>query len=396
MSSLSQLTEKAIPITKKAILQVADTGPLESLVVMLNSVGYSCFLPEERLRARLRAIGCDTVLDIKGLIDNWGYEKPFPLPEASVDDMKLCDLYVDVKGHRNGPLIWKEWPNLEHKTLWYRINGSKPEHVIRADGFDCGDEVNPPCPVITPNQWYKYAPSTNNEGKLEYSAHSNTHKIDTGHWGGRSYAFWPPFVQFMEYSSHRVDPSARYTTANRDNGSKYSKYEHPICLIHNLAGWGYGALVEPFHALGIKMHGTRSPDGLLQHKEIPVRLSKALAMVHLKSNDAPGYALYEALAAACPIICTRRLIWRCKMQDLLIPDETCLVFDRETHDTLSQQDVLDCTKEVSEHLQKLSDPSFNRIIGEAGRARLKEVMWNQCNTQDVDSLRQFMIRNFGA
>lgn len=31
---------------KTAILQVADTGPLESLVVMLRSVGYECFLPD--------------------------------------------------------------------------------------------------------------------------------------------------------------------------------------------------------------------------------------------------------------------------------------------------------------------------------------------------------------
>lgn len=144
--------------------------------------------------------------------------------------------------------------------------------------------------------------------------------------------------------------------------------------------------------IGVKCYGVRSPDGLIPHSEIPGRLSQTLAMVHLKSNDAPGYALYEALSAACPIVLTRRLIWRCQMQDLFIPGETCYVFDRETHDALSSEDVKECTIDVVEALERLSDPKENQRIGTNGLFRLKELMWDA--DRDGDSFKEFMERMF--
>jgi hypothetical protein len=119
-------------------------------------------------------------------------------------------------------------------------------------------------------------------------------------------------------------------------------------------------------------------------------------MVHLKSNDAPGYALYEALASGCPVVVPRRLIWRCRMGDLFVPGETCLVFDRETHADLSPQEVEECEAEVLGHLGALRDPAFNRKIGEAGRGRLKSLMWSANRPEDVSSLRGFMSRHFGG
>lgn len=355
---------------KKAILQVADTGPLESLVVMLRSVGYECFIPDKGLRDEARRIGCDTIVEIENLVKHWGYEHPFPLPLASIADVDRCDLYIDVKAQRSYSKIVSRWPSLYQKVLWYRINGSKPEHVIKINGFDCGDEVNPPCPILTPNQWYK--PSDGFAGLVECLA-------DTEEKFSSSYACWPPFVRVDEYPPRSILPNA-----------------YPICLIHNLKGWGYGALVDPLGKLGVKFYGVDSPDGLINHSEVKNRLQSCLAYAHLKSNDAPGYALYEALSASCPIICTRRLIWRCKMQDLLIPGKTCLVFDRETHDALDPADVISCTNEVRWHLEKLQDPAFNREIGEAGRKRLLEVMWNDKRESDVSSLRMFMERNFSV
>ena len=112
-------------------------------------------------------------------------------------------------------------------------------------------------------------------------------------------------------------------------------------------------------------------------------------MVHLKSSDAPGYALYEALAAACPLIVSRRLIWRNRMQDLFTPGKTCLVFDRETHEGLSPKDVEECTNEIREGLVSLSNHEYNRLIGEAGRKRLREVMWNENRKEDRDQLIKF-------
>ena len=337
---------------KTAICQVADTGPLESLVVMLRSVGYECFLPNDVIKSELRGLNCDCVLDVEGLVENWGYSRPMDIPLANTAMMQTADLYVDVKAHRNGPKIWTRWPNLEKKTLWYRINGGEPEHVIRG-GEDFGDEKNPPCPILTPNLWYEDNP--------------------------RAFADWPPFYRFDDY----------YTK----NGRSHT-YDRPICLIHNLQGWGYSKLTERIRALGVRCHGRGSPDDLIPHSQVSRELYSALAMVHLKSSDAPGYAIYEGLAAGCPLVVSKRLIWRNRMQELLIPEETCLTFDRETHEGLTDQDVDECELAIGTALGRLRDPVLNARIGMAGRAKLQELMWSDKREADVIVLDLFMERMF--
>lgn len=358
-----------------AIIQCFDTGPLESLVLMLRSVGWRAALPNAKLCDEVKKLGCDTVYSVDQLVKDYGYERPEPLPEVGVSDMSRRDIvWIDVKGHRNGPKLWKRWPHLENRTLWYRINGGKPEHVIRADGMDCGDEVNPPCPVLTPNRWY--AVPVRQLGNPAGTVYEPTP------WADKSYTFWPPFARWQEHQVPRIDAREK------------QMYDPPLCLIHNVEGWGYGALLNEMSKLGVQVYGRGSPDGLLPHREAVVRLSSALAMVHLKSSDAPGYALYEAMASACPVVCTRRLIWRCRMQDLLVPGETCLVFDRETHDALSPSDVAECSREVAGHLRSLHDREFNRRIGEAGRRRLSEIVWKpDC---DAASLDKFLAKHFGS
>lgn len=350
-----------------AILQVADVGPLDSLVVMLNSVGVFCALPNYQLQGELRRLGCSDVLSVDDLVRSGSYDPPRDtLPLAGLIDMKRRDvMFVDIKAQKNYDKVTKRWPHLANRQLWYRINGGKPEHVINADG-DHGDEVNPPCPVLTPNQWYGL-------GRLDI-----TNPIGYNDFT-RMYCCWPPFASIDDY--HRID---RWT----------KDWERPICLVHNLAGWGYGPLADKFREMGVALHGERSPDGLLHHREVPMRLSKCLAYVHLKSNDAPGYALYEALAAGCPVICTRKLIWKCRMQELLVPNVTCLVFDKETHEPFTAEDLVQCGSEVRQHLADLHDPSYNVQIGAAGRKQLEKVMWNEAN--DKESLREFLARHYGA
>lgn len=360
---------------KIAVVNCADTHPAESLRAMLETAGYHCYFPDDLLQRELVNLGCDTVLDPKYLVRSWGYLAVNGFGIATRDDMETCDLYVDVKAHRNGPLIWKKWPRLKGKTLWYRINGGKPEHVIRADGFDCGDEVNPPCPVLTPNQWYRQSDCP----------------PDINWCRNSSYVMWPPFVRIGDYDVPRRDKATMTVKMSEKEAARFTP---AMCLIHNVNGWGYRDLVEPVREIGVNVHGVGSPDGLINNREVPIRLTSALAYVHLKSNDAPGYALYEALASGCPVVCSRRLIWRCRMEALLQEGVTCLCFDRETHDALTPSEVISCRDEIKKHLTKLADPGYNDLIGEAGRARLKQVMWSSGRISDVESFKTFMTRNF--
>ncbi len=377
---------------RTAVLQVADTGPLESLVDMLQAVGFNCFLPNKRLRNRLREIGCDTVLAAEDLVKGMGYEPPEwrgqPIPEVDLDFMDKADLYVDIKAHRCYSLVTKEWPNLKNKVLWYRINGGEPEHVINDRG-DHGDEVNPPCPVLTPNQWYSYQQRCSYchwwfpRGMMVFTGSClkcGSKEKETMKW--KAYCCWPPFVKFHEYD------------VKRPGFDGHIKYSNPICLIHNVNGWGYRDMVAPVRDLGVNIYGVGSPDGLINHKLVKVRLTSSLAMVHLKSNDAPGYALYEAMAAGCPIILPRRLIWRCSMESMFRPGVNCLVFDRETHDPLSGEEVRICTREIRDALTQLSDPVENQRIGYAGRETLKRLMWDRAKAEDVTSLKDFMTQYF--
>jgi len=353
---------------KTAILNVADTGPLDSLVEMLQSVGYRCLLPDAGLRDALKRQGCNMVLDPRSLQRNEGYDPPhFQLGEATVADTETCDLLVCVKAHQNYAKIVSSWPDLRGRILWYRINGGRPEHVVNARG-DHGDEVRPPCSILTPNQWYASGDYRNN--------------VDRDH----SYVCWPPFVTAGDYDYPRV---------NTEGKRQHQGYTNPLCLVHNLRGWGYGeplaGVVEEF---GIRCHGVGSPHGLIQHREVRVKLAEALAYVHLKSSDAPGYSLYEALASACPVVCTRRLIWKNRMEDLLIPGETCYVFDRPTHDPICAEELAEIRVELRAALKALSSSQENRRVGENGRRKLRELMWSKDKAEDVESLKSFFARNF--
>lgn len=358
---------------KMAIIQCADAGPLESLVYMLNQCGYACTIPNEPLRRKLKDVFGDKglVLGPRDLTARMGYD-PVYVPEIGPEHMRRADLYVDVKAHQVYDKVVQAWPNLQGKVLWYRINGGKPEHVINKHG-DHGDEMNPPCPILTPNQWYKVETFTDLEEKLS--------PLNVP-WYGRAYTCWPPFARLNEY-----DPKNRPTN---------EKYGPPICLIHNVNGWGYHAVVEGMRGLGVKVYGAGSPDGLIHHREVKEKLKTALCMVHLKSSDAPGYALYESLAAGCPVVCTGRLIWRCKMEALLQPGITCLSFDnRHTHDGLTERQVEEDVGSVKMFLTALSDAGTNRCLGQAGREQLEKVMWSTDRPEDLKSLREFMKKHYG-
>jgi len=351
---------------KVAVIQCADTGPLESLVLMLRALGYKCLRVGQELSSQLIKAGCDTVMTSEYLHDSMGYELPLVIDGvATPRDAENCDLFVDVKAHRNLPFILNRFPSLEGKVLWYRINGGQPEHVVNARG-DHGNELDPPCPVVTPNQWYK----SGIPGKAWM----------TFPWADRAYAFWPKFARAKEFDTE-------------DRAIK--DFRHPVCLIHNASGWGYQNLIEGVRKMGVKVFGRGSPDGLVHHSRAMDLLTCASCMVHLKSNDAPGYSLYEAIHSGCPIILPRRLIWRCRMEELFVENETCLCFDRETHDPIeSQSEINHCLDEIRSHLTTLSSPEKNVEVSANAFVRLKQLEWNE--GRDLEGFRKFMERHYGS
>ncbi len=343
---------------KIAVVNCADTGPLESLAVMMKSAGYEVRPLSYDLAVHLRAMDLDNIRTINQTMQVEGVERPAVGDEATVRDLRECSLYVDVKAHRNGPKLWKHYPHLKNRTLWYRINGGKPEMAYR--GNECmGDEINPPCPILTPNLWYNLY----SEGVGVFTNHMP--------WADfareKAYATWPPFYRFDEYlPKHPRRPV---------NGQS-------ICLVHNLAGWGYGAWASGCRALGVRIHGYRSPDGLIDHSTLKGKLATVQAMVHLKRSDAPGYALYEALSAACPIIVSERLVRDNRMEDLFIDEETCLFFDRLhepdlTHSNLRPNEVAEGVTRIGQQLDRLRDPNLNHKIGFGGREQLSRLMWRE-------------------
>jgi len=364
---------------KLAILQLADQGPALSTAAMLRAVGYEVAIPNDALRDMLQAIGCDTVLSPRGLHEGMGYD-PLDLPEVGIEAMDTCDLYLDVKGHRNCPKIWKVWPRLKNLSMWVRFNGGKPEHVRRQskDQFgntsieDCGDEVNPGLPILTPNMWYRGDP--------------------------KAYVAWVPFVGWGDYFDRHGRTVEGYHKSPdglifRDpQPGDLLKGDAPVCLIHGVEGWGYSGLIEWVRYHGVKCYGSHgSPDGLVPHSLVPKMLSRARCLVSLRSNDCPGYAMYEAAAAACPMIVPRRLIHRMQMEDWLIPNETCLVFDGIEPGRI---DIEACAAEIKEGLDSLLDPGENSRIGFACREKLRSLMWSADRAEDVMLFKMFMQRHF--
>jgi len=349
----------------KAILQVADTGPVESLIYMFNAIGIECLIPSENLLSVFRRLDLSTIISRKTLEESWGYS-PVNMPYKSAELANLYDpdtILVDVKGHVNYKTLVRAFPKLTNRILWYRINGGEPERVAVN-----GDEINPPCPVITPNQWYTTLPNQE-----------------------RTYTFWPKLIP----NRHSIPSNAIIKKVESEiSASRYKPYLPPMTLVHNLQGWGFAPLVPHLLPLGIKLYGIHNKDGVIANSEATHRLSKSIAMVHLKSSDAPGYALYEAIQNKCPLIVSRRLIWRNKMEELLIPHITCLVFDRETHEALTPNDITSCTEDITHNIQSLTNTLTREEITNEAKNIFDQLQWSAKRESDVSSLRDFIGRNF--
>lgn len=337
---------------RTAVLQMADSQEIESTTIMLRSAGYRTMICGDALRSALVLAGCDTVIAHASMRGNGYPELMWDIPEAGLDDMETCDLFCEIKCRNIVPL-WKAWPRLRGKTLWKRVNGARPEICPKG-----GDEVNLLCPIVTADLWY---------GLPEYNGN------------GLGYVMWPPFSRLHEY-----DPGLR---------AGLESFEPPISLCHGIEGWGYKQILERARAMGILTYGIGNRLGLIANTDVPTRMSRALCLVHLKAVDCPGWVLYEALAAAMPIVLPRRCIERMRAHELFEVGVSCLAYDDWGNEWgRGEVDGDTCVEEIAQALEVLKDPQVNRQIGLEGRERLLRLMWNE--ERDGDGFRAFMARHF--
>lgn len=104
-------------------------------------------------------------------------------------------------------------------------------------------------------------------------------------------------------------------------------------------------------------------------------------MVHLKVGDSVGYAILESIYAECPIVCSKHYIKECRLEQLLIPGETCLTFEDASVEAF-ERSLKDC-------FDQLRDQRFNRTVARFARETYQRLKW-----RDVDGFREWLNRNF--
>lgn len=346
-------------MTKKlAILNIADTGALESTWIMFDALGYEVRRPNEQLLQQIRACGCSGVFSVKELKDRMGYDDPMVTALASPDDTQRCSVFVDVKAHVNYPYIVKRWPNLERKVLWCCLNGGNP--TKRTDGLPW---ANPPCPVLTNNQWYKDSFVVHNQ----WSGEGHAMFSNPAPWNGRAYVCYPPYARWFDRKQSTHDGP-------------------PICLVHNVRNWGYGHLVDAYTDLGGKAYGWGdTPHGLLPYKSAMAALERALCQVYLKKGDTVGYAAVEAIAAGVPMVVTQEYIRETRLEEMFKLG-TCAVVNTRSVDKFQL--------DLQATLRFLNEPGIPTQIGKRARENYLRLQWNARNSAHIDGWESFVKRNF--
>jgi len=386
-------------MSRLAIIQNGDTPQLESTAVMLRAAGYDdvryC---GSELRHALQRAGCDTVLSVQTMYA-LGYDHVAgEIREASLRDMERCDLFVEIKV-RNVEKITARWPRLKGRVLYWRVNGAQPEICPKG-----GDEVNLSCPVATACLWYgleRYRWGKNvgsqDQSNLEHLASRPVSVEEQKTWASEvvmhdtesnAYVFWPPYPRSKDYDSAYFD---RLVSVVGDN-----PHDPPFTVCHSVRAWGYAPIIDDCRKLGVRMYGNNSPAGQIPHSKVPELVRRGLALVHLKSVDCPGWALYEALLAGCPVVTGRLLNSRMLAYQLLEHGETCYEFGVPASLEYGRGDMeyARCLSDIKDALERLSDPQENRRVGENGRKRLNQLMWSDKNPDHIQSFQTFMGRHF--
>lgn len=332
---------------KTAIINSGDTGAVEATAYMLSKVGYESFLVGNKLRAELRSIGVNSD-DPEELAKRFAYDRP---RLGYIDFVPDGALFLDLKAHFTYETLIGHWPKM--RVLWLCINGGDP--LKRRDGLRW---ANPPCPVLTHNQWYGC------EDFEALQSHKSERKgcgVLKTPWYGKAYTCYPPYQRMERHS-------------------RTGFHGMPVCLVHNVERWGYPEAVKALEGL-VRFYGGNSPDGLISNDMSCALLKTAKVMVLVKCGDAVGFSTVEAMASACPIVCTQHYIDETKLHALLEPGITCLTFDQKYP-----------VESVKAALAVLSSKAHNEYIGQSGRERLLSLIWDE--QRDLASWKHFMELHF--
>lgn len=335
---------------KLAILQMAHPSQVESAAYMLRLAGYEARYCGPRLRCQLTTEAeCKTVAALEGACHLGLHRVSDDILPAEPEDVDRCDLFCEIK-RTNLPKIVRRWPRLADRICWWPINGGRPE----ANSSE-GDLTNCPWPVTGPHLWY---------GEPEFNGR------------GRNHVYYPPHARADDYL--KID--------------RKSPTGAPFCLCHGVRGWGYAAIVDDVRARGVRVYGQGAPDGVVQHRSVAELCETASCMVHLKGEDCPGWALYEALLSACPIVLPRWLVRRSHME-ALFDETTCALFGPYPNDDhRGDPEYPRCVDEIGRYVEALKDPQVNRRVGEAGRRRLLDLMWRP--DRDLPAFLRWLAREF--
>lgn len=178
---------------------------------------------------------------------------------------------------------------------------------------------------------------------------------------------------------------------------KLPKYDKPIGLVHGGRGWGF-ARYFPALEHDIDLFGRSCPGGILPQYAVKQKLSTAQCLVHLKSCDAPGYALYEAFASATPIVVSQFFVNNTRYHDLFIDGETCLIFgkgyEKYHHGSAADEprEVYEgVIQEIRDCIRRLADSEENYRIGTNGLFKWREL--TRWTSTKRDALREYLSYN---
>lgn len=293
---------------------------------MLRSAGYEVSMLNDQAINTLRGKGYTGGVSRQEL-NSMGYTEP-NMPMVGLEGLTGADLFVDLKTAYLDSFVrlYSDIP-----VLHFLINGGK-------DDYDnCGFSY----PVATANMWVE----------------------------GNAFKVWLPFDNV-----HNLKPR-----------EQKSAYTVPIGLLHNAKNWGFGHMLqEIMDRTGVRIYGAGSPGGVLHNSKLAEVFATTVGLLHIKSNDCPGYALYEAMEAGVPLILCEQMLDRMKMRDLYEEGVTCELWGGDFYDKKYCQET-GLTKEwfrdnpsgvidgMMVALEKLKDPAYNEKIGKAGHKRFHEL-----------------------